>query len=144
MKEALHLIPETEYKFKLRLKFADDFSEEGWSRKSLHCDLETTDESDITKAYDTVFKCIRDDKAKALQEIVDKYKAGHELDFDVRDKSGKTLLMIAASHCSYDTISVLLHAGADPKITTISGKSPLTNAITSGNLAAVRVSYSIF
>jgi ankyrin repeat protein len=74
---------------------------------------------------------------------MDKYKDGHELDLDVRDKAGKTLLMIAAQKCSFDTISVLLHAGADPKITTIAGKSPLTTAIAFGNLDAVKcfVSY---
>lgn len=91
----------------------------------------------MTKAYDIIFKSIRDDKFKPLKEIVEKFSEGHQLDLDVRDKAGKTLLMLAAQHClygSFDIIKTLLQAGANPKITTISGKSPLTTAIAYGNL----------
>lgn len=87
-----HLIPQTTYKFKLRIKFQDDESEDAWSRKSLGCEITTLDETEITRAYVEIVRYIRDSRATALQGLIQKY--GKQLDYDTRDKTGRTLLMV--------------------------------------------------
>ncbi|KAI9327153.1 ankyrin repeat-containing domain protein [Zopfochytrium polystomum] len=127
-----NLKPETEYAFKLRVWRKD---ENAYSKTYAEVSGSTTDEREVNKAEHLLIRAVNENDENTAVALISKYKG--QLNIEARDKSGRSLLMIACQKGSGGLVSALLRANALPTATTASHKTPLSIAVSAGNLPAV-------
>ncbi len=138
---------------KRRRKLArrDNQTRENMSRKksvtrNLNIEGPSNSETKISKKqnkkvdWDQLYKIATDEKSKGIsQEIINKAKKNN-IDFDKKDKDGKTLLMLAAKRGWQNTCERLIKAGADVNVRDKNGKTALMHAIEKlRSLTALRI-----
>ncbi|KAI9017061.1 ankyrin repeat-containing domain protein [Gaertneriomyces semiglobifer] len=134
--EVQDLKPETRYKLKLRVRERDD--EWGdWSREYVEIEARTTDESLSQRLTNRLFRAVANRDSDTVKRIL--YEHAKEVGLETRDRHGKTLLMNACqSGCPKELIQALIKGGASTAGGSRSGKTPLSYAVTHGNLEAVQ------
>jgi ankyrin repeat protein len=92
---------------------------------------ELIDDADLTHRSDNgstlLHQAAGANRPDIARELIDR-----GIDLDARDNGEITPLLHALEVESYDTVEVLLEAGADPNIFDNNGRSPLSKAITQG------------
>ncbi|KAI8616044.1 ankyrin repeat-containing domain protein [Chytriomyces sp. MP71] len=126
------LKPETVYRFKMRIW--DPESNE-FSSKYVETAGQTTDESKILKIQLRLYRAVTENDVGAFRELMDEYRP--EINVEMRDKNGKTLLMLAALKGTGAMVEAILSYGANQTTSTQSKKTPLSLAVSYSNLPVV-------
>ncbi|KAJ3027786.1 UNVERIFIED_CONTAM: Ankyrin repeat A protein 2 [Siphonaria sp. JEL0065] len=127
-----NLKPETVYRFKLRIW---DRATQEFGSEYVEVNTTTTDESKLVKVQLKLFRAVAENDVEAFKELMEENRA--EINVEMRDKNGKTMLMQAALKGSGEMVTAILNYGALQTTTTQSKKTPLSLAVTYSNLAAV-------
>jgi ankyrin repeat protein len=77
-----------------------------------------------TSIWTPIFNAVSQKRYRVLRELQER-----GVSIDLRDKKGRTALMIAAEHGNGTAISCLIDAGADPNASAQDGLTPLTAAL---------------
>jgi hypothetical protein len=89
--KVVNLIPETEYRFKLRFSPLSQHNYE-WSEECIFIDLKTIPESPIDKIKSKLVLAIKNKDSALLKNLLKEH--ADSLSVEVTDESGKTLLMV--------------------------------------------------
>ncbi|KAI8828134.1 ankyrin repeat-containing domain protein [Chytriomyces cf. hyalinus JEL632] len=127
-----NLKPETLYRFKIRVW---DNDEQDFSKTFSETAVWTTDESKIIKVQLRLYRAVTENDVDAFHQLMDDNRT--EINIEMRDKNGKTMLMIAALKGTGPMVEAILSYGANQKTTTQSKKTPLSLAVSYSNLPAV-------
>ncbi|KAJ3133410.1 hypothetical protein HK100_004404 [Physocladia obscura] len=127
------LKPETLYRFKMRVwvKDLNDFSAEFVETSAV-----TLDESKLVKVQLKLYRAVAENNVQAFNELMQEH--GGEINIEMRDKNGKTMLMQAALKGTFEMVESILSHNALQTTTTQTKKTPLSLAVTYSNLPAVR------
>ncbi|KAI8914301.1 ankyrin repeat-containing domain protein [Gorgonomyces haynaldii] len=130
------LKPTTNYKIKLRIAFTKNLTQQDtdsiWSKTYSELDVATIAETQAVKTTAAFLKAITTGDVNKATAIIKESR--QDISLEARDKSGKTLLMLAAQAGFADIVQILLKNGADVSATTQSGKTALSFAISMGSL----------
>ncbi|KAJ3331896.1 Fibronectin type 3 and ankyrin repeat domains protein 1 [Blyttiomyces sp. JEL0837] len=126
------LKPLADYHFKLRVW---DSPSEDFSKDYSEIKITTTDESQLIKIEFQLFRAVNENNVQMVETLLS--ENGRDINIESRDKSGRTMLMLACQKGTYDLIETLLNHGALPTSATASNKTALSIAVSYGNLPAV-------
>ncbi|KAJ1557371.1 hypothetical protein HK405_000096, partial [Cladochytrium tenue] len=131
------LRPETAYVVRLRVRRRDEAPNGGgFSAEYAEATFRTGDETEIGRAEQTLVRAVTEGDEATVVSVLARH--GHELNLEVRDRQGRTMLMVACQRGSAAIATALLQAGADANARTASGKTALALAAAGGWAAAVR------
>lgn len=83
------LIPSTLYTIKIRTMFN---AQREWTPSYISAQTSTTDETELVNAYVELIRAIKDNKIASIYQIIK--NQGAQIDYNTRDKTGSTLLMV--------------------------------------------------
>ncbi|KAJ3287285.1 Ankyrin repeat A protein 2 [Rhizoclosmatium sp. JEL0117] len=127
-----NLKPETLYRFKLRIW---DKNIQDYGSEYVEVSTTTTDESKLIKIQLKLYRAVAENNVEVFKELMEENRS--EINVEMRDKNGKTMLMQAALKGSAEMVAAILEYGALQTTTTQSKKTPLSLAVTYSNLPAV-------
>ncbi|RKO83628.1 ankyrin repeat-containing domain protein [Blyttiomyces helicus] len=130
--EVRDLKPETRYRLRLRAA-VPGMADGVWGKEAVEVFFVTTDESLNVRLTAQILRAVGINDAVAVDALLSEHAA--QISLETRDRYGKTLLMIACQTGTPEIVNKLLRAGASANATTRSGKTPLSLACSTINLA---------